>query len=397
MRALRLILCCACLLSWAPLPAHASKQDDLEKLRARIQSMRQEVEKTSESRNEAADALRDSETAISNHKRKLFELGQQRQHTEKELQQLDDESHQIRRRLNDQQGRLESLLYQQYTSGRPNYLQLVLGNRDPNQLSRDVQYYNYIAHSRADWLASLHDDLDRLSQVAAETEQKNQHIAALQTEAEQQHRNLEKEKLNRARVLSNISSELSKKRRDLGQLQRDEARLTKLVERLAKMLAEPGKPKPAKPAEKDRKNNATPDNRYDGQEFAGLQGHLALPVAGKLTNQFGAARADSSLPWKGLFMSAPAGQPVKAIAAGQVVFADWLRGFGNLIIVDHGHGYMSLYGNNEALLKQVGDKLHGGDTIASVGNSGGNETSGLYFEVRYEGKPVDPMRWVSVR
>jgi septal ring factor EnvC (AmiA/AmiB activator) len=99
--------------------------------------------------------------------------------------------------------------------------------------------------------------------------------------------------------------------------------------------------------------------------------------------------------WKGLFLRASASQSVKAVAAGRVVFADWLRGFGNLLIVDHGDGYMSLYGNNETLLKQVGDTLRGGDTIAAVGNSGGNEESGLYFELRHEGNPIDPMKWVS--
>jgi septal ring factor EnvC (AmiA/AmiB activator) len=118
---------------------------------------------------------------------------------------------------------------------------------------------------------------------------------------------------------------------------------------------------------------------------------------GEVTNRFGTPRPDSTVHWKGLFLRTSSGQAVKAIAAGQVVFADWLRGFGNLLIVDHGKGYMSLYGYNETLYKQVGDIVRGGDTIAAVGNSGGNENFGLYFELRHESKPLDPMKWMATK
>jgi len=140
-----------------------------------------------------------------------------------------------------------------------------------------------------------------------------------------------------------------------------------------------------------------PDNRFDGSPFDQLKGRLALPVKGEVTNRFGTPRPDSTVLWKGLFLRTPAGQSVKAVAAGRVVFADWLRGFGNLLIVDHGKGYMSLYANNETLFKQVGDMLRGGDTIAAVGNSGGNKDSGLYFELRHESKPFDPINWVAAK
>lgn len=116
---------------------------------------------------------------------------------------------------------------------------------------------------------------------------------------------------------------------------------------------------------------------------------------GTVVNKFGSARSDSAVSWKGLQLRAASGQPVKSVAAGRVVFADWLRGFGNLLIVDHGKGYMSLYGNNETLFKQVGDILHGGDTIAAVGNSGGNEDYGVYFELRHRGEPIDPIKWIA--
>ena len=116
---------------------------------------------------------------------------------------------------------------------------------------------------------------------------------------------------------------------------------------------------------------------------------------GEVVNKFGSARPDSTVLWRGLLLRAANGQPVKSVAAGRVVFADWLRGFGNLLIIDHGKGYMSLYGNNETLYKQVGDILRGGDTVAAVGNSGGNEDSGVYFELRHRGEPLDPIKWIA--
>jgi septal ring factor EnvC (AmiA/AmiB activator) len=131
--------------------------------------------------------------------------------------------------------------------------------------------------------------------------------------------------------------------------------------------------------------------------FAQLKGRLALPVRGELTNRYGSPRSDGGLTWRGLFIAAPSGQQVRAVAGGRVVFADWLRGFGNLLIIDHGDSYMSLYGFNETLFKQVGEPVQTGDSVAAVGNSGGAGDSGLYFELRHQGKPFDPLGWVNVR
>jgi len=144
-------------------------------------------------------------------------------------------------------------------------------------------------------------------------------------------------------------------------------------------------------------NNALPTNAFDGGNFAALRGKLNLPVRGDVTNRFGAAREDTGVSWKGLFIKSSEGSDVKSVASGRVVFADWMRGFGNLLIIDHGDGYMSLYGNNQALLRKVGDTVKGGDTVASVGNSGGNESSGLYYELRKQSRPFDPLSWSVLR
>ena len=140
-----------------------------------------------------------------------------------------------------------------------------------------------------------------------------------------------------------------------------------------------------------------PDSSTDGSAFAELKGKLSLPVRGELKGRFGSPRADGGLSWKGVFIASQPNQEVRAIAAGRVVFADWLRGFGNLLIIDHGGGYMSLYGNNESLFKQVGQATRGGETIAAVGNSGGNTDYGLYFEMRHQGKAFDPLSWVHLK
>ncbi len=141
-----------------------------------------------------------------------------------------------------------------------------------------------------------------------------------------------------------------------------------------------------------------PDASTDGNPFSALKGRLSLPVRGELANRFGSPRDDGGLTWKGLFIRSAIGEDVKAIARGRIVFADWLRGFGNLLIVDHGGSYMSLYGNNETIRKQVGDSVRSGETIATVGNSSDiNPDSGLYFELRHQGKPFDPLNWVRIK
>ena len=382
---LRLTLLCFCLSASL---SYASKQDELDNLRQRITSLQQELEKTTESKSEAADTLRESERAISNSNRKLADLAQQQREADHTLSQLQQQGGQLEKDMQGQQVLLGKLLYQQYLGGKQEYFKLALNNRDPNQMAREMQYYEYIARSRAVWLHTLRGNLEQLHTVAAQTKQKSDEIASLQAEQIAQKKILEKDKRVHQQQLKKIALQLKQQRREIGRLQRDENRLAQLVERLSRMLAQP----------KGRglfHNDKLPDDRFDGSPFEQLKGRLVLPVKGTVSNKFGSARPDSTVLWKGLFLRAAANQPVKVVASGRVVFADWLRGFGNLLIVDHGKGYMSLYGNNETLYKQVGDILRGGDTIATVGNSGGNEESGLYFELRHEGQPMDPVKWIA--
>lgn len=370
--------------------AQANQQEELQNLRQRIAAMQDDMDKTSESKAEAADALRESERAISNVNRKLAAIHAEQRSADNKLNNLQSQQQQLSNNLLGQQVLLGRLLYQQYLGGQQEYAKLLLGNQDPNQIARDVQYYRYIARDRANWLNTLRANLRKIDALSEATLEQRSALLSLQAEQKAQQQSLQQSKQKRQQMLGKISLQLRSQRREIHRLQRDENRLAQLVEKITQMLAQPK-------SKSIFRNDNLPDDRFDGRPFAKLKGKLVIPVRGDITNRFGDKRPDSTIKWKGIFVRAATGQPVKAIAAGRVVFADWLRGFGNLLIIDHGKGYMSLYGDNETLFKQVGDELNGGDTISTVGNSGGNEDSGLYFELRLQSKPLDPLKWLATK
>lgn len=366
-----------------------AKEKELRELRGRIEALQKRLAGAEESKNEAVDALKESELAISDANRTLRELGQQSREINQQLTELRTESRQREEALKEQQALLTHLLYQQYLGGQTEPLKLLLNREDPNQIARHLHYFGYISRARAELIAELRATLTRLSQLAQEAEQKAAEFITVAAEQHAQRRRLEREKRARSQVLTKISRDIQRQRREISTLRRDENRLARLVEQLSKLVT------------RDRaaprlRNERVPDASTDGDPFQELKGRLSLPVRGELANRFGSPRSDGGAVWKGLFIATRAGEEVRAVAAGRVVFADWLRGFGNLLIIDHGGAYMSLYGNNEALYKQVGDPIRSGETIATVGNSGGNADSGLYFELRHQGKPLDPLMWVGI-
>ena len=379
-----LVICILTLVS----SAYAGQQEELENLRNRIAAMQREMDKTSETKSEAADALRESEREISNINRKLIELTAKLRAADHKLGKLQTQQQELSNAMTGQHVLLGNLLRQQYLGGKQEYLKLLLNNQDPSRVARDLQYYHYIARSRATWIASLNADFAALNNVSMAARAQRLELAELRAEQSAQKDSLGKQQRARQKMLLKVSKQLRLQRREMSRLQRNESQLAQLVEKITEMLAQPE-------SNSIFRNDRLPDNRFDGSPFDQLKGKLTLPVKGEITNRFGTQRPDSSVLWKGLFVRTSSGQAVKLIAAGQVVFADWLRGFGNLLIVDHGKGYMSLYGNNESLHKQVGDILRGGDTIAVVGNSGGNDISGLYFELRHKSKPLDPIKWLA--
>jgi len=369
---------------------HGAPKDELKELRGRIGVLQKQLAESEETKAEAGDALRESERAVSETNRKLYQLAEQRQQVNAALAKLRSRARTVESDITAEQNTLSKLLYQQYVNGPSDAIKLVLNREDPNEIARQLHYLGYVSRARAELLASLRYNLANLEKLAGETRVKSAELRSLQNEEASQKRRLETEKAERQRIFVQVSSQIAQSRKQLSTLKRDEERLTRLIERLAREMA---RKKPGKRI----KNQALPSADFGAGPFRRLKGKLRLPVLGELVNRFGSPRPDSGLSWKGLFISAAAGREVKAVAGGRVVYADWLRGFGNLMILDHGDGYMSLYGNNEALLKQVGDDTRAGDTIAAIGNSGGNPDSGLYFELRYQGKPFDPLPWVTLR
>jgi septal ring factor EnvC (AmiA/AmiB activator) len=379
----------------APLRAHAAPpKDELSTLRERIKSLQKEVESAEGKKADATDALKESEQAISTANRRLHELAQQQENVGATLKQVQNESRDTQGKIGKQQALLGQLLYRYYQHGQQDPLKILLNQQDPNQVTRQLHYYSYLSRERAALIGSLRQNLQRTQELAHLYQQKNAELEQIRTEQARQKQQLEKEKNARKSVLVRIDRQISAQRHEIGRLQQDEKRLTRLIERLAKLSQ-------AKPKKSAAQRNAslaapTPSPEPSGGALHQLKGKLHLPVRGELSNRFGSPREDSGATWKGLFIKSAAGQEVKSIAAGRVVFSDWLRGFGNIVIIDHGDGYMSLYGNNETLYKQAGESVKAGDTVAAVGNSGGIAQTGLYFEMRYQSRPFDPLGWVKL-
>ena len=372
--------------------ARAAPQDELKDIRSRIEALKKELRESEDSKADAADALKDSERAVSETSRKLYQISGQRREVNTALSRLQSRIRAVESNIAEEQVTLGRLLYQQYVGGQSDAVKLVLNGEDPNEIARQLHYLSYVSRARSELLASFRENLASLEKLTGETRRKSSELHALQSQETLQMRRLEKEKGERQRVYAKVSDDIEKSRKQLSTLKRDEERLSQLMERLAKEAARKNKK-----TGKRITNQALPNVDTGAGPFRQLKGRLRLPVIGELMNRFGGQRQDSGLSWKGLFISAKPGREVKAVAGGRVVYADWLRGFGNLLILDHGDSYMSLYGNNESLLKQVGDETRAGDTIAASGNSGGNPESGLYFELRFQGKPFDPIPWINLK
>lgn len=373
-------------------------QDELKELRGRISAMQKKLAAAEESKSEASDALRESEQAISEANRELRDLNRQARDSGTKLGSLRKTSQDTKTRMQSQQEMLGRMLRRQYLQGEPDALRLVLARENPNDMARQLHYLAYIARARAQLVDGLRRNLAELDRLTREIAEEAEAIARIAKEQATQKKRLENEKRARAQVLTKVSRDIRAQQQQIRVMQNNENRLTRLIDQLTRLVQQQPQ-RTQKPVQggKPRTRNDTVPADTGGGAFAAMRGTLALPVRGELGGRFGSPRSDGGITWKGVYIAARSGDDVKAVAGGRVVYADWLRGFGNLLIIDHGDSYMTLYANAEALLKQVGEVIRGGDTIATVGNSGGNAESGLYFEMRHAGKPFDPLTWVKLR
>jgi septal ring factor EnvC (AmiA/AmiB activator) len=372
--------------------APAPNEQELRELRGRISKLQEDLAAAEKSSGAASEELRASAKAVSEAHRGLFTLAQERRSIEAEIATLAAREREARAGIAVQEDLAARMLLIQYRQGAPDRLRLALQGRDPATVTRHMEYYNYIQRARAALIAELRRRGEEIAALAAARGLRLAELGRNESESAVQAKALERERAERAAVVARLGEEIARSRREIGRLKRDEARLARLVEEIARALA-------AKPAEGKRTPgrpvDAVADASTAARAFATLKGRLKLPVRGELANQFGATREEAGMSWKGLFIRAVTGETVHAVADGRVVYADWLRGFGNLLILDHGQGYMSLYAYNEGLLRQVGERVRAGDAVAQVGASGDSADSGLYFELRRDGKPFDPMRWVA--
>lgn len=389
---------CAFAPSQAADPAAARAQ--LDDLKQRIETLRGQLGQAEASRSEAADRLRETERAISQAGARLRELAQRREQAQAALAELERQSQATSRRIDAGQLALGRLLNRHYRAGETDQLRLILGGADPNQVARDYHFLTLLSRAQAELIGQLRASLRDKRELAQRAHDKREELARIEQAQRSERDALVATKDKRRQVLALVSGKIRSQRREISTLKRNEQRLTRLIEGLGRILAKPlapgrsGEPHRGPPA---TRNEALPDASAAGVSFESLKGKLRLPVRGELATRFGTPRSESGSSAKGLFIRTGNGEEIRAIAGGRVVFADWLRGFGNLIIIDHAGGYLSVYGNNETLLKGVGDAVAAGDVIAAAGASGGSEQSGLYFELRHQGQPIDPMKWVTLR
>jgi murein hydrolase activator len=379
-------------------PAEARKaasERDLQELRGRIERLQKDLAAAEESRGEAVDQLKESAKAVSESQRALFDLARRRKAIEDELEQVARQDREARAGMAQQEALAGKLLRLQYQQGAPDRLRLALEGKDAATASRHLQYYGYIQRARAGVIGELRQKADRLAALEREAALRRDELAVNEVEARGETQRLEQERAQRAAVVTRLAGEIAKGRAEIGKLKRDEARLAKLVEEITRALARKAPERKPAPGVKGQPVDRVADASTASKPFAQLQGRLKLPVRGEIAGRFGAPREEPGSTWKGLFIRAVTGATVHAVADGRVVYADWLRGFGNLLILDHGGGFMSLYAYADSLLRPVGENVRSGDVVAHAGTSAGNEESGLYFELRREGKPFDPMRWVA--
>lgn len=369
------------------------RRQELEGLRQRIEQLRKEIEQAAEDRSEVADALKQSEQRISDVNRSLRELSGRLRTLNRELDDLSGATRQAQADLDAQQERLAQLMRSSHAQGGNDALRLLLSGRDPAEVARNLVYLRYVGQARQAMIRDYQSTLAQLRALQTQTEEHRRKLDQARAEQIRQKKALEAQMRQRQAVLAKLSDQIRAQRRQVDTLVRDERRLSRLIERLSRLAVKPARPA-QKPKSPPQQVTEVADARLAHYDFDQLKGRLAMPVAGEILSRFGQPREGGGPAWKGVFIRAPQGREVRAVASGRVAFADWLRGFGNLLILDHGDGYLSLYSNNESLYKQVGELVRAGEVIATVGNTGGQEHPGLYFELRRHGRPFDPLSWV---
>ena len=375
--------------------AIADNQDDLEEIQKKIDVLDNEIKKNIKTKEGISTELKREEKKISKSKKEIYKINRQSKKNQKKLKELEQELKELNEEITDRRANLTDHYYQIYTRGKPGFIQMMIEGDSPHQISREMNYLSYLAVEQNNNILKIKEKYQAIDTNKQETSKTIEKINALKKKQEKKKRLLEKQKKEKDKVLKKIASTIKSQKKEKDKLIEDEKKLTSLIEKLiekSKIQAQ----KKTKKESIQADSKYLPDSSLDDVNFKRLKKKLRLPVKGKIIHKYGKKRPDTGIKWKGLFIKANEGDEVYAVAKGKVVFADWLRGFGNLIILDHGDGYMSLYGNNESIIVQQGLIVKGGDVIATVGNSGGNSSNGLYYELRKNSKPFNPLAWTKL-
>jgi len=402
-------------------PASPRRQRELQaeqrELKAKLAQLKKSLASTETAHSEAADALAVSESAISAANRHLQQQAVARRQAEQRIAELQARQRDAAAAQGTHVSRLGLALRSEFVLLHQPLAQALV---DPGQWQRDRDdsvYLDLVVRERLHRIGELHDRRTELAALESESVQRSAELEKIVADERSSRAQLLQQEASRRATLARLAREIASQRQSVASLERDDARLATVIDQIGKVLADQARRRAAAhPRETANVRPGGADERLPAKReadhfeppaatrFARLRGKLVLPVQGPIGSRYGAARlGEDGQPqagapaWKGLFIRADAGSPVHAVAAGRVVFADWLRGYGNLLILDHGEGYLSVYADNETLLRGVGDEVQADEVIATVGNTGGNEQSGLYFEMWYQNRPFDPLAWAVAR
>ncbi|WP_313298141.1 murein hydrolase activator EnvC [Pseudomonas sp.] len=420
----------SCLLSPAFADERAQTQQQLDATRQDIAELKKTLGKLQEEKAGVQKDLKSTETDIGNLEKQVEALQQELKKTEGELERLDTEKKKLQSARVEQQRLIAIQARSAYqNNGREEYLKLLLNQQNPEKFARTLSYYDYLSKARLEQLNAFNQTLRQLAGVEHDIARQQQQLLAQRSDLDSRREALNAERSKRQQVLAKLNSDVKDRDQKLQARQQDQADLAKVLKTIEETLArqareaEQARQKALlaqQEAEKRRQqealaaraNNDTPpaeppkkarttlgplvssDGANYGGAFSAARGKLPWPVNGRLLARFGDARgSDARAKWDGVMIGASPGTQVRAVHGGRVVFADWLRGAGLLVILDHGNGYLSLYGHNQSLLKSAGDIVKAGDAISTVGDSGGQDSAGLYFAIRQQGRPTDPSQW----
>lgn len=352
----------------------AQQTEELKDIQSQIQQKQKQIEKQLANAKVLQTQLKQAELNISNTAKSLnLTRNSLKQNTTKQLE-LTQQQTSLKKQQKQQQSALAEQLKSMYMAGDYDYAKMLFNLDDASRFERTLSYYQYLNQARKTQIDTFRALVAQIQQVTLDLQEKQAELLVLEKEQRQQREKLKQQQDQRQQTLVKIENQINSEAAQIEQLQINEQALIKAIEEAERIAQQ-------------RPLNLT--------GFAKLRGKLTKPTQGRLRKMFGRSR-QGQVKWKGVLFNGNTGASVKAIHDGRVLYANWLRGFGLVTVLDHGDGYMSLYGHNQALLKNVGDEVQSGETIALVGQSGGQSSPNLYFEIRHKGLPVNPVKWLRL-